>query len=257
MISMAKNNWLVFPKPKSHPRLRLFCFPCAGGAVSTYVRWAAMMPADIELCVIHLPGRGKRLAELPFVRLSHLLPALMTELQPYCNIPSAFLGHSMGAILAFEAARYLRHHRLREPLHLFCCSCPSPQTPTAAPPLHALPEAAFVAEISRRYAAIPDAIQKDREMLQLFLPGLRADFALLETYTYQPESPLNSAISVYGGQDDTVVSRLALEGWRQHTNRRFELAMFEGNHFFVHSHTEQLIAKIAEALTSTTSLVTG
>ena len=225
--------------------------------VSAYARWAAMMPVDIELCVIYLPGRGQRLSETPFARLSQLLPVLMAELQPYCDIPVAFLGHSMGAILAFEAARYLRHHRLKEPSHLFCCSCPSPQTPTVAPLIHTLPEAAFVAEINRRYAAIPEAIQKDREMLSLFLPGLRADFAMLETYSYKPEPPLDAAISVYGGCNDRVVSQSALEGWRQHTSRQFELAMFEGDHFFVHSHTEDLIAKVAEALASTAFMAAG
>ena len=127
----------------------------------------------------------------------------------------------------------------------------------AAPLIHTLPEAAFVAEINRRYAAIPEAIQKDREMLDLFLPGLRADFAMLETYSYKPKPSLSSAISVYGGRNDSVVSQSALEGWRQHTSGQFELAMFEGDHFFVHSHTEDLIVRVAEALASTAFMAAG
>jgi len=94
---------------------------------------------------------------------------------PYLDIPFAFMGHSMGATLGFEIARQLRRQNAPQPLHLFVCSCPAPQTPLIGPQIHQLPEAAFIAELCHRYNAIPLAIATDKALMQLFLPSLRAD----------------------------------------------------------------------------------
>ena len=243
-----KNNWIVSPKPRPDHRLRLFCFPCAGGMVSPYTRWAKMLPADVELCIIHLPGRGKRFGEAPFTQLTDLLPVLVKALEPYTNGSFAFLGHSMGAVLGFEVARYLRQQKLLEPRHLFCCSCPAPQTPIATPHVHNLPEAAFIAELNRRYAAIPEAVQKERNILQLFLPSLRADFEMLETYQYVEGRSLTCPISGYTGLQDKAVSAASMSGWQLHTRDRFHFEQFPGDHFFIHTHTQRFLSTLTPSL---------
>ena len=248
ITTRLKNAWIVCPKPHPSPRLRLFCFPCAGGMVSAYTRWATLLPADVELCIIHLPGRGRRLAEKPFVQVTQLIPVLAQALDDILNIPFVFLGHSMGAVLGFEMARYLRQHKHSGPSHLFCCSCPAPQMPIATPYIHTLPEATFIAELNRRYAAIPVEIQQDRDILQLFLPSLRADFKMLETYVYTAEMPLSCPISVYVGEQDNAVSSLDLLGWREQTSHNFNLKTFTGDHFFLHNHGQLFLPTLTETL---------
>ncbi len=55
------------PQPqKTLARVRLFCFPYAGGGVSIFRAMLAQAPTEIEICPIYLPGREQRLTETPF-----------------------------------------------------------------------------------------------------------------------------------------------------------------------------------------------
>ena len=247
-LSHITTSWLVCPNQNPTARLRLFCFPCAGGMISAYTRWAKLLPPDIEVYVVHLPGRGKRLEEPLFLNLADLLPVLAQAIMPYLDIPFAFLGHSMGAVLGFELARYLRRENANFPLHLICCSCPSPQTPIATPHIHKLNQKDFLDELNRRYKAIPPHIQNDPAILSLFLPSLRGDFTILENYEYTPEPPLDCPISVYSGLQDGAVSESDLAGWYDQTNEKFELIMFKGGHFFLHSPSQELIERLTYTL---------
>src|SRR5947209_4907352 len=102
------NPWLVVFQPNPRARLRLFCFPFAGGAASAYRRWAGLLPADVEVAAVQLPGREGRFREPAFTSLDALLDALVPALRPALDRPFAFFGHSMGGVTAFEAARRLR-----------------------------------------------------------------------------------------------------------------------------------------------------
>jgi medium-chain acyl-[acyl-carrier-protein] hydrolase len=62
---------------------------------------------------------------------------------------------------------------------------------------------------------------------------LRADLAVCETYEYRDSKPLDCPISVFGGWQDTGVSRADLDAWRLQTTAQFSLRMFAGDHFFI------------------------
>ncbi|MBR8838427.1 MAG: thioesterase [Stigonema ocellatum SAG 48.90 = DSM 106950] len=229
------NPWMSCPKPNPQARLRLFCFPCAGGTTSAYSKWSNYLPTDVEVYLIQLPGRGYRLEEPPFTRFKPLVQTLTSILRPDLNIPFAFFGHSMGATLSFEIARQLRRENKQGPVHLFACCCPAPQKPILRPFIHEMPEAQFVAELRHRYNAIPQQILQNDQLMQLFMPCLRADFTMLETYVYTTEKPLDCPISVFGGLQDSAISIDYLEAWRDQTCSSFKLQMFPGDHFFLHN----------------------
>ncbi|NEP48241.1 MAG: thioesterase [Moorea sp. SIO3C2] len=251
MVStLTSNPWIICPKPNPKANLRLFCFPCAGGTASAYSTWSQHLPSNVEVCSIQLPGRGRRLMEPPFTRLSRLLEIFVPLLKPYLDKPFAFLGHSMGAVLAFEVARQLRTDNDPEPIHLFACACSAPQIPVQKPYIHKLPKSVFVAELSRRYNAIPESIRKDKAMMQLFLPSLRADLTMLETYTYTMDKPLSYPISVFGGFQDNAISIDNLEAWRQQTNSSFIIQMLSGDHFFLHNNKLSFLRALSQQLSS-------
>ena len=143
------------------------------------------------------------------------------------------LGHSMGAWLAFELARELRRRGERMPGLLIVAASPAPQRSRAIEPIHQLPDAEFVAEMSRRFDGIPPAVRANEELLQLLLPAMRADMRLLETYEYVEEPPLEVDIFALGGVEDHAVSATALADWRRHTTGRFSSRLLPGGHFFL------------------------
>src|SRR5947208_14365325 len=110
MISMAANPWLVRSRVNHDVRLRLVCFPYAGGSASLFRHWQRQLPAGVELWSVQLPGRMNRFTEPLFTSMPELVPALAPAVSRLLDRPAAFLGHSVGARLAFETAKWLRRH---------------------------------------------------------------------------------------------------------------------------------------------------
>ena len=98
-----------------------------------------------------------------------------------------------------------------------------------------LPDGHFIEEICDRYGGIPAEILREEELMKLLLPVLRADIGIKETYKYVHGSRLDCGISVFGGDRDDSVTSNELSGWRDQTAAAFNLRMFSGDHFFIHS----------------------
>lgn len=209
--------------------------------------WAAELPTA-EVCAIQLPGRDARRREPAFTRLQPLVEQLVDGLEPCLDLPFAFFGYSLGALVAFEAARRLRRQKSRSPLHLLVAARAAPQWPNQDIDLHPLPDNVLVEEVRSRYDGIPTQILQEPDLLKMFLPLLRADLAVMETYQHQREEPLACPISAFGGLDDRMVNQESLEAWREQTARPFALQMLPGNHFFLNTARSPLLQSIQEQL---------
>lgn len=249
MTTTFPNPWVTTPKPNPHARLRLFCFPYAGSGALTFRSWAfSGISPSVEVCPIELPGRGLRMKEEPFTRMLPLVQAIAPALLPYLDAPFAFFGHSMGGLISFELARLLRRNYGYSPSHLFISGRRAPQVPDPDPPIHALPHSEFLGEL-RRLNGTPEAVLQNEELMQLLLPTLRADFAVLETYVYTPEPPLDCPITTFGGLQDQEVCCEVLEAWREQTHAAFSLQMFPGDHFFLHASQSRMLQSLNQTLT--------
>jgi medium-chain acyl-[acyl-carrier-protein] hydrolase len=197
---------------------------------------------------VHLPGRENRLKEPPYDRLGVMIPRLAEAMERYFDKPFAFFGHSMGALISFELSRELRRSYGVTPVCLFASAFRAPRLPDKHRPIHDFPDDQLVQELLGRYNGIPEVVLRDSELMQLYLPILRADLALLETYSYEPGVPLNCPISVYGGVGDSEVDRTELEAWSQQTSGSFKLQMFQGDHFFLNTNRDPLLLAITADL---------
>ena len=172
------DTWVSWQSPNPQATLRLFCFPYAGGAALTFRAWSDSLPMALEVCPVELPGRGKRIKSAPFTRLQLLVEAIAIAILPYLDKPFAFFGHSMGGLVSFELARLLRKNYGNSPVHLFISGYRAPQVPDPDPPIHALPEPEFLEEL-RRLNGTPEVVLENTELMQILLPALRADFAVI------------------------------------------------------------------------------
>ncbi|WP_433963555.1 alpha/beta fold hydrolase [Tunturiibacter psychrotolerans] len=222
--------------------------PCAGRGAALYRGWPEFSGSEMELCAIQLPGRESRLREAPFIRMSDAVERAAEALEPQLDLPYVLFGHSMGAILCFELARLLRSRYGVGPIHLFVSARRAPQFADPQPPLHLLRDARFIAEINRRYNGLPREVLANTELMELLLPMLRADVQMIETYAYEPGLPLDCPITAFGGVEDSGLRIEDLEGWRAHTNSRFETKLFLGDHFFVQSAPKEVLEAISRSL---------
>jgi len=245
--------WLV-TKPQESAILRLFCLPYAGGAAAAFRSWSKLLPNAVELCPVQLPGRGGLMSEKPFVRMRPLVEAAARELGPYFDKPFAFFGHSMGAVISFELARHLRRESKPGPAHLFVSGRRPPQSPREIAPSYNLPEPEFI-QVLHELGGTPKEVLEHQELMSVVLPLLRADFELIQTYSYIEGSPLSCPITAYGGLQDPEVSQEELKGWGQQTTAQFSMRMLPGDHFFLHSAQNVLLNLLARELQQIVSLL--
>ncbi len=245
--SAQVNWWVTCTQMNPQAQFRLFCFPYAGAGASIFRTWSNDLPPEIEVCPIRLPGRENRLRESPYTRLSPLIQTLAPLLRPYLDTPFAFFGHSLGALLSFELIRELRRQNFPCPAQLFVSGSRAPQIPDLDLPIHRLPEPKFLESLCRLNGT-PEEVLQNPELMQLFLPVLRSDFAILETYFYSTEEPLDCPIFAFGGTEDRKVSQEAIASWRDQTRSEFRLQIFPGDHFFLHSNQKPLLQTIAQEI---------
>lgn len=218
---------------------RLICLPYAGGGTADYRAWRDSLPASVDLCPVVLPGRERRLTERPIASMSELIDALLADLAPLLRqAPYVIYGHSMGAWIGYELVRAARRQHVPLPAHLVVGARRAPHLPARLPPLSHLPDDAFVDAVQARYHAIPEAVRRDREVLQLFLPALRADLTLLDTYVHTEEPPLPVPITAVVGRQDDLVAEPDVREWRAHTSANFDMRVIFGKHFFLREDAE-------------------
>lgn len=212
-------------------RLRVFCFPYAGGGPHVFHAWMRAFSDAVEICPVHLPGRATRLHEPPFRRIDALVDAIHEGIRTALDMPFILLGHSLGALIAFELARTLRRHNAAGPDSLVVCGCHAPQLPCTQPILHTLPDDQFV-DALRDLDGTPEALLQHPDVMKMIAPGLRADLELFETYRYEHEAPLDCPIRAFGGLADTRATAAEIQAWRAQTTASFTAQHLPGGHFF-------------------------
>lgn len=227
--------------------MRLFCFPYAGGTTATFLRWTPLFPVGIQVCPVGLPGRGQRIAESSLRSIQDLAVQCVAGMAPLLDAPFALLGHSFGAILAFEVARQLRRLGAPEPLHLFASAIAPPHRIGASESFRKTLSSLTDDEFMKRFGVLAlngDQFDGNRELAELMLPPLRADSEALANYAYREEAPLTCGLSTYIGSDDPYCSGEIAREWKRHTDGRFELRKVPGGHWFIDTDPNPFLARV-------------
>lgn len=224
-----RTPWLRPLRAVERSRMRLYCFPHAGGSASVYGSFAKVVDPRLEVVAIQYPGRGDRLAEAPVAELRELVRRLVDALPSASTVPTGFVGLSFGSLVAWEAARELRRRGELGPSILALGGRAAPHVPPKGAPFHHLPQAELVAELVARYGD-PDGLLADPEIADMVLPSLRADVQASAELVYRPEPPLDVPLLVFAGREDREAVE-ALPGWREHTTGTVTELLVEGGHF--------------------------
>ncbi|CAM5370580.1 Thioesterase OS=Streptomyces tendae OX=1932 GN=GUR47_24120 PE=3 SV=1 [Streptomyces tendae] len=227
---LAPRTPYVWRAARPRATRRLICFPHAGAGASAYADWAGLLPPEIELVAVQLPGRQNRIAEEPFTEAAPLVETLTHALRPVLDLPFAFFGHSAGATLAYELTRALSARGRRTPAHLFLSAQPAPGHSTVRR-LHTLPDEEFAAEILSLGGIDPE-VADDEDVLEAMLYTLRADFTLWERHHVEPGDPLDVPVTVLCGESDPRAPLDEVKRWEEHTTGEFRAEFYPGGHFY-------------------------
>lgn len=186
-IKLVKNYNQIRPD-----RATLFCFPFAGGGASAYNSWVQKMKDKVTVCPIQLPGREERIMEKPYNNMTDMLDELEETIWKCIRGPYAFWGHSMGGKIAYELEKRLEKRGKTAQCFLVSGSR-IPSIPERNPIYH-LPDDEFKKALGR-FEGTPKEILENQELLDFFLPMLRADFTMDETYHDKKLTVLQSPIA--------------------------------------------------------------
>ncbi|MGN9841250.1 thioesterase II family protein [Nonomuraea sp. H19] len=225
------------------PRVRLVCFPHAGGAASFFRSWPVGLPADVEVWAVQYPGHEDRITEPCAGDMDHLAGDIAADLRPLSDRPIALFGHSLGAVVAYEVARLLG-----DAVHLFASARHAPAE-TVPGDVHLRDDDAVIDELVR-LGGTDGTLLREPEPRSVFVPAIRADFRLAETYRHRPGPHLGCPITALIGRDDPEVTSAQAERWRVHTGHRFALRELPGDHFYLIPQRQTLLALLASELMS-------
>ncbi|TCJ15223.1 thioesterase [Parasulfuritortus cantonensis] len=215
----------------------VFCLPHAGGNASFFARWQAVFGEGLDIVPQDYPGRGARAGEAPARSLEELVvgmaAGIIGRLAP--GVSFALLGHSMGATVAWEVARYLEATGGAKPRRLFLSSRDSPAFARVQVDAHA-DDAALCRALCELGSLAPSLLAQPR-FLKPHLAALRADLALLNGHgpaSMTLPMPLCDAVVLYG-RNDPSVTQTGLQDWSRFVSGRCELRSFDGGHFYTDS----------------------
>jgi medium-chain acyl-[acyl-carrier-protein] hydrolase len=245
---MNAGSAFLIARPDAGARMRLFCFPHAGGGPNFFFRWTLPLEPEIECVRVQYPGRAQRHNEEPCATIVALAEEIASHWQSLSGKPFAFYGHSFGALVAFELARHLRRRGIPGPEWLFVGCSRAPHLELPFDVIHTLPEDEFIQAIGSRYGEIPAEVIRDRELRDLFIKPLLADFTAYELYKAASEQPLSIPITAFAGSNDRAATPASMQEWFRHTEREFEVIVLPDGHFPSNSSQDALIGTIKARL---------
>ncbi|HCH00620.1 MAG TPA: thioesterase [Vibrio sp.] len=240
------NKWLTCYKPNPQAKVRLICFPYAGGSASVFHSWLQWLPEWVELHAVQLPGRAERMAEPNIKNMKDYIQGIRSELVALTDKPYALFGHSMGALAAFETSVMLHEAKLPQPEHCLFSAALSPHRQNRMKPISDLPQQAFVEEL-KKLNGTPEQVFNTPGLLDFCLPYIRADFSVVEQFTteFSGQLPCKSTV-IYGSEDK--MNGNDMQEWQSFFTQEVDIKEFTGGHFFIH-YKDNVMKVIEELLT--------
>jgi acyl transferase domain-containing protein/surfactin synthase thioesterase subunit/acyl carrier protein len=257
-------KWLIAPRPNPAAKVRLFCFPYAGGGVVSFRTWPQLLDDAVEVVAVEPPGRGTRINETAVDDLNTFVERLLPEMVDWLDRPSAFFGHCLGGLTMFATLRALHEACAHFIKYAFACGVRAPHLLKRMGefednlaydmmlhrdfdirvPLAAQKDDVF-ADIIRQFdTPAADKMLEIPKLRKVLLPTIRAEFGMAYNYKYRPVEPFSFPISSFVGDMDPWVSVEDSAGWGEHTRGGFTNHVRKGSHFLMAEDPEYILGTI-------------
>ncbi len=242
----------------ARPGPRVFCLAHAGGSTAHFRTWRWLDPFA-RVVPLELPGHGARMGE-PHEPDWQALTAALTDTvaaevgpDPAGDVPYVLFGHSLGALLAFDISHRMLA-RGRPPALLAVAGRNGPSVASSHRPVHRLADHEFAGAV-HALGGLPTALVRQPELLRLFLPIIREDLRMAESYARPDVPALPIPVVAFAGRQDPMTDATGMLAWAAETTGVCELVFVPGGHFFLGSR--EFEGRFAERVARATSVAAG
>ncbi len=225
-------------------QIELIALPFAGGNSYSFRPLDQVLPDRITLRPVELPGRGRRMREPLLDSIEALAQDALGQIEAGLGErPYAIYGHSMGGVIAYQLVHAIISCGLPKPLRLMVSGCRAPHLVSRAEGRHLLAREQFY-DMLERMGGLPIEVRANSELMELFEPILRADFAAVDNYLHRPKIALDLPLDILIGDDDHEVTESEWRDWQRESVGQVTFHRFSGGHFFINSES----AAVAEVI---------
>ena len=232
-IKILKNN--------QKDSTQLFCLPYAGGNSSIYYSWREIIPDNIKLIALQLPGRAELFSEEIITNMNILIKTLFNAIEPYLDKPFAFFGHSMGGIIVYALTQYIEKVSDKK-AEFIIISAAKPPHFYSGDTRH-LMSTKELAKILKKNNATPNTILNSEELMDIIISIYRADCKLLETSKINTFPRVQTKVFIFNAKED--IRKNILSEWNEYFQQKITNINFNGGHFFIHKEESKLIKEIS------------
>ncbi len=229
--------------------IKLYCLPYAGGSATIYSKWRKYLDSSIELCPVELAGRSGRFKEPYYSSMTEAVEDIANLIgNGLDGSEYALFGHSMGSMIAYELISRFQAKNLKLPAHVFFSGRYPPTIKKEKKDMHLLPEAEFEQEVIK-FGGIPEKLFRFGGLMKIALETLRADYRVIEAYHCDhPKERFEFDFSVMAGRDDPLAEPSDMKEWEIYAAGQCTFYYFDGGHFYLHDHTEEITQIINNTL---------
>ncbi|GAA4629401.1 alpha/beta fold hydrolase [Actinoallomurus vinaceus] len=217
---------------------RLLCFPYAGGSAGYFFPLSAALSPAVQVLGVQYPGRQDRYTEPAIEDLAEIADKVASLIGTENHSRLVLLGHSMGALIAFETAKRLELNYGVAPVKLIVSGMQAPSRHRGT--RHWDGDEPLVNEIRLLHGTDP-AFFENEELRELFLPVLRSDYKAVCSYRGDVHTVLSCPITAFLGRADPRVSRGDVSHWAGHTSSGLSVRMFSGDHFYLNGFPPDVV----------------
>lgn len=204
----------------------LYIVPCAGGSTFNYQKLLRRHIKTHEYA-----GHWSRFDEKLDDNFESMVNDLVSHIINDKEKTISLLGHSMGALIAWNACTKLKKKGIKVE-HLYIVSCDIPSKTYDI--FNRMNDDSDILDFIRLVRQIPVNVYESDFFIENLLPCIRNDFKILRSAaTLLKNEIIDVPITCFCGEDDPIVTINDMRRWKDYTTSVFRIFNCPGDHFFV------------------------
>lgn len=213
-------------------RTKLFILPHAGGNDLSYASMEKSLSPVFDCFTVCYPGRGRRYNDKFAKNIGELVEDCLSFFLSKQDGEDFFImGHSFGALVAFECMWAMQSNNMALPVMSFLSGKSAPSHVSDSISKHTMDDEQLIAYL-KKLGGFPNDLADNQSFISFYLPIIRHDLALIENYEYKQRSQLNVPLVLINGTEDLEIKSSSIQAWQQETTEQCHFENMAGGHFF-------------------------